>query len=168
MDYLVRRYEISERRACKLARQHRSTQRYAAMHGVDPGLVVVATGYPDQWTDTVDPGGAPGDQRVDEQHVDGRPTFDALMPAEGLDERDDAGEEGRRVADRVLGADGLCDAVIDTVQAVGRIPITVVGGFVRFTSDSGSACVHGARATAGLLGRLVPSGRCRPRGRLRT
>ena len=31
MAYLVDRYEISERRACKLVEQNRSTQRYAGM-----------------------------------------------------------------------------------------------------------------------------------------
>jgi hypothetical protein len=29
--YLVRRHQISERRACRLVGQHRSTQRYQAM-----------------------------------------------------------------------------------------------------------------------------------------
>ena len=42
MDYLVRQYKISERRACKLVEQHRSTQRYAAM-GADAGASIAVT-----------------------------------------------------------------------------------------------------------------------------
>jgi putative transposase len=43
VDYLVERYQISERRACRLVGQHRSTQRYGAPERVENG---VANGSP--------------------------------------------------------------------------------------------------------------------------
>ncbi len=58
VDYLVQRYQISERRACRLVGQHRSTQRYGA-----PGRDEGGPGEdaPDVWRDLGQGGVAAGE-----------------------------------------------------------------------------------------------------------
>ncbi len=168
MEYLVHHYEISERRACKLARQHRSTQRYAAMSAPEPRPVVVATrpaadegedeeplyreaGYRDL------PSGGGGIHAADDVEAARAAAEPFLQPA--VYDQDEQGADGWTMAEDTDGPDTVCDAVVDTFHAVGRIPVTVVGGLVRYSVDSGTACVQGVRSTAALLGRLVPCGR---------
>jgi hypothetical protein len=158
------------------------------MHPADEGPVVTAAHdrpYEDEhlydrgpYDDEDIDGGFEFDESIDDglgfqAPAGGLAMYDEPVLGEQRDDEPSHGDHGlgRRVSgervDRSAGpSDTLCDAVVETVAAVGRIPVTVAGGFVRFTVDSGTAYVRGMRATAGLLGRLRSSAR-RPRCCLR-